>query len=61
MTFVVVAMTTIFCGVMQFTHTPYPLPEVWLSSLFLWEQLSLVTAVAIGFGVFTSSLLATMN
>lgn len=56
----VAAMTAIFCLVMQVSKVPYPLPEVWLSGLFLWEQLALVAAVAIGFGVFTSSLLATL-
>jgi Cu-processing system permease protein len=56
----VAAMTAILVGVLHLSRVPYDLNGVLISSLFLWLQLALITAVAIGFGVFTSTLLATL-
>ncbi|MEX0269428.1 ABC transporter permease [Leptolyngbyaceae cyanobacterium UHCC 1019] len=56
----VAAMTAIFMALLAFNQVAYPLPSLWVSSLFLWLQLSLITAIAIAFGVFTGSLLATL-
>jgi ABC-type transport system involved in multi-copper enzyme maturation permease subunit len=56
----VAAMTAIFMGLLSFNRVPYPFSSLLVSSLFLWLQLSLITAVAIAFGVFTGSLLATL-
>lgn len=54
------AMTAIYLTLMHFCQIPYPLGSILLAALYLFFQLSLITAVAIGFGVFTSSLLATL-
>ena len=54
------AMTAIYLTLMHFCQIPYPLGSILLAALYLFLQLSLITAVAIGFGVFTSSLLATL-
>lgn len=56
----IAAMTAIALLVFQFGRVPYSLRDIVISSSFLFLQLSLITAVAIGFGVFTSSLLATL-
>ncbi len=56
----VAAMTAIFIGLLAFNRVDYPLVSLLVSSLFLWLQLSLMTAIAIVFGVFTGSLLATL-
>jgi ABC-type transport system involved in multi-copper enzyme maturation permease subunit len=53
-------MTAIFIGVLLFSRVAFPLPNIALSAVYLLLQLSLITAVAIVFGVFTSSLLATL-
>ncbi len=52
------AMTAIALLILSFYQVPFSLQDVLISSSFLFLQLSLITAVAIGFGVFTSSLLA---
>lgn len=54
------AMTAIYMAVLSFSHIPYPATSIAISSLFLFLQLSLITAVAIALGVFTSSLLAAL-
>lgn len=54
----VAAMTTIAIGILSFSQVPFSLPSLLISSGFLVVQLSLVGAIAILFGVFTSSLLA---
>ncbi len=54
----VVAMTAIALGVLSVYQVPFSGRDIVISSSFLFLQLSLITAVAIGFGVFTSSLLA---
>lgn len=53
-------MTAIYMGVLSLSRIPYPAVSILVSSVFLFLQLSLITAVAIAFGVFTSSLLATL-
>jgi ABC-type transport system involved in multi-copper enzyme maturation permease subunit len=56
----VAAMTAIFIALLSFNRVAYPLFSLLVSSLFLWLQLSLIAAIAIAFGVFTGSLLATL-
>ena len=56
----VALMTAIFIGVLLFNRVAFPLNAILVSSLFLFLKLSLITAVAIAFGVFTSSLLASL-
>lgn len=56
----VAAMTAIYLAILQFWQIPYPLGSILLAALFLFFQLSLITAVAVGLGVFTSSVLATL-
>lgn len=56
----VAAMTLIYGGVLSLYQVPFPAVSIAISSLYLFLQLSLITAVAIAFGVFTSSLLATL-
>lgn len=56
----VALMTAIYLGVLAVGQIPYPLQSIVVSAGFLVLQLSLMTAVAIAFGVFTSSLLATL-
>jgi len=56
----VAAMTAIYMGTLALSKIAFPVDSVLVSSLFLWLMLSLMTAVAILFGVFTSSLLATL-
>jgi Cu-processing system permease protein len=54
----IAAMTAILIGLLHFTQVPYRLSSILIFAVFLFIQLALVAAVAIGFGVFTSSLLA---
>ncbi|KAM3096718.1 ABC transporter permease [Phormidesmis sp. 146-12] len=54
------AMTAIALTLFHFAQVPHSLRDIVISSGFLLLQLSLITAVAIGFGVFTSSLLAVL-
>jgi len=56
----IAAMTTIYLALLQFSNISYPLGSILLAALFLFFQLSLITAVAIALGVFTSSVLATL-
>jgi ABC-type transport system involved in multi-copper enzyme maturation permease subunit len=56
----VAVMTAIYMGVLSLYQIPYPAFSIGIASLYLLLQLSLMTAVAIGFGVFTSSLLAAL-
>ncbi|MBW4630713.1 MAG: ABC transporter permease [Iphinoe sp. HA4291-MV1] len=55
----ITAMTVIYLGFLQFRNTPYPVGSILLAAVFLFLQLSLITAVAITLSMFTSSLLAT--
>jgi ABC-type transport system involved in multi-copper enzyme maturation permease subunit len=56
----IVAMTVINLSLLSFNQINYPLGNILLSTLYLFLELSLITAVALVFGVFTSSLLATL-
>jgi ABC-type transport system involved in multi-copper enzyme maturation permease subunit len=56
----VATMTAIYMAILVFGRVPFPVGSILVSSLYLFLQLSLITAVAIAFGVFTSSLLATL-
>jgi ABC-type transport system involved in multi-copper enzyme maturation permease subunit len=55
-----VAMTVIYLILLTFSKIQYPLGSILISSLYLFLKLCLLTAVALVFGVFTSSLLATV-
>ena len=55
-----ILMTAIYLAVLYFSRIPYPLVSTLISVLYLFLQLSLITAVALVFSVFTSSLLATL-
>lgn len=54
------AMTAIYLAVVTWSGMQFPLESILVAALFLILQLSLITATAILFGVFTSSLLATL-
>lgn len=54
------AMTVIYMSILSLNHIAYPAFSIVLSALFQFLELSLVAAVAMLFGVFTSSLLATL-
>jgi len=56
----IASMTIIYLGFLEFSKIPYPPSSLLIASLFLVLQLSLVTALAITLGVFTSSVLATL-
>ena len=56
----VAVMTIIYVALLQFGNISYNLGSILLAALFLLLQLSLITAVAIALGVFTSSVLATL-
>lgn len=56
----VAMMTAIFMAMLSMRQIPYPAGSILLSAVFQFLELSLIAAVAILFGVFTSSLLATM-
>jgi ABC-type transport system involved in multi-copper enzyme maturation permease subunit len=52
-------MTIIYLGFLQFSKVSYSISSILLASLFIFLQLSLITAISITLGVFTSSLIAT--
>ncbi len=56
----VFAMAVSYLALLSLGRIDYPLASILVSSLFLFLELCLITAVALVFGVFTSSLLATM-
>ncbi|MBW4650449.1 MAG: ABC transporter permease [Kastovskya adunca ATA6-11-RM4] len=53
-----VAMTAIYLLLLSFSQISYPLGSILLSVFYLFLELSLIIAVALLFGAFTSSLLA---
>ena len=53
-------MTAIFIAILQVNEMPFPLGSIIVASVFLFLQLSLIVSIAIIFGTFTSSLLATL-
>jgi ABC-type transport system involved in multi-copper enzyme maturation permease subunit len=57
---VVTIMTVIYLGMLSWAKIDYSLPSLLVAQGFLILELSLLTAVAIVFGVFTSSILATL-
>lgn len=56
----IAAMSAIAVAILLIAKIPFSLPNLLISSGFLFLQLSLISAIAIMFGVFTSSLLAMM-
>ena len=56
----VTAMTAIYFGILSLNDVSYPAGSLILASLYTVLELSLVTAIALLFGVFTSSLLGTI-
>ncbi|MDZ4875430.1 MAG: hypothetical protein CLLPBCKN_004826 [Chroococcidiopsis cubana SAG 39.79] len=55
-----IAMTAIFLALLQLNQLAYPLDSVLLAVVYLFLQLSLITAIALVLGVFTSTVLATL-
>ncbi|ADI62697.1 ABC transporter permease [Trichormus azollae] len=55
----IAAMTAIYLVFLQLGKIPYPTTTILIAVLFLFLQLTLISAVAITLGVFTSSLIAT--
>jgi ABC-type transport system involved in multi-copper enzyme maturation permease subunit len=53
-------MTAIYFTLLSLSKITYPLNSILVSQLFLLIELALIIAVAITFGVFTSSILATL-
>ena len=53
-------MTVIYLALLQFQGITYSLVSILLALVFLFLQLSLITAFALALGVFTSSVLATL-
>jgi ABC-type transport system involved in multi-copper enzyme maturation permease subunit len=53
-------MTVIYLGMLYWAKIPFSLSSILLSQGFLFLELAVLTAVAILFGVFTSSILATL-
>lgn len=58
LTVLVSAMTALFFGLLTVQQIPYPALSLTIAALFQILELSLITAVAILFGVFTSPVLA---
>ena len=56
----IAALAAIFLAVVAFNGIEFPLQSVLLAIAFMFLEVVLITAVAIMFGVFTSSLLATL-
>lgn len=54
------AMTVIYMGLLTSQQVPYPIDSIGVAVLFQFLELCLITAVALLFGVMTSSLLATL-
>jgi len=54
------AMTVIYLILLTFSKINYPIGSILVSILFLFLKFSLLTAVALLFGVFTSSILAAL-
>jgi ABC-type transport system involved in multi-copper enzyme maturation permease subunit len=56
----IVAMTGIYLVLLSFSGVEYPLGTILVSTLYQFLELSLITAVALLFSVFTSSILAAL-
>jgi ABC-type transport system involved in multi-copper enzyme maturation permease subunit len=55
-----VTMTVLYLALLSFSRIDYPLGSILVATFYQFLMLSLITAVALMFGVFTSSLLATL-
>jgi ABC-type transport system involved in multi-copper enzyme maturation permease subunit len=60
LTVMVTIMTVIYLIMLSLANISYPLGSLLISLFFLLIQLSLIIAIALTFGVFTSSILATL-
>jgi ABC-type transport system involved in multi-copper enzyme maturation permease subunit len=60
LTVMVTVMTAIYLLMLSLANISYPLNSILISLFFLLIQLSLIIAIALTFGVFTSSILATL-
>ncbi|VXD11843.1 ABC transporter permease [Planktothrix paucivesiculata] len=56
----ILVMTLLFFGILSFNKISYPFASLSIAFVFMWLQLSLIAAVGILLGVFTSSLLASL-
>ena len=56
----VTAMTLIYCVLLNWSGITYPFSSILIYTIYLFFQLMLVVGFAIVFGVFTSSILATL-
>jgi len=56
----IATMTAIYLLFLQFGNIAHPTASILIAAIFLFLQLSLITAAAIAFGVFTASLVATV-
>lgn len=56
----VIAMTAIYLALLSLSGINYPLASLLISELYQFLELGLIVAVALMFGVFTSSILATL-
>lgn len=55
-----VTMTVIYLILLSFSNISYPLGSILVSTIYQFLELCLIVALAVVFGVFTSSLLATL-
>jgi len=60
LTVAIAIMTVIYLALLSVSKISYPLDSILVSQVFLLIELALLIAVAIVFGVFTSSILATL-
>lgn len=60
LTVLVASMTVLYLGMMSLLQITYPLNSLLVAILYILLELALLTAIAITFGVFTSSILATL-
>lgn len=58
--FLIVIMTAIYLALLSFSQVEYPLGTILISTFYQFLELSLITAVALLFSVFTSSILAAL-
>ncbi|NEQ22223.1 MAG: ABC transporter permease [Microcoleus sp. SIO2G3] len=56
----IIVMTGIYLALLSFNRVEYPLGTILVSTLYQFLELSLITAVALLFSVFTSSILAAL-
>ncbi|MEO0455343.1 MAG: ABC transporter permease subunit [Cyanobacteria bacterium P01_A01_bin.114] len=60
MAVLIAALMAVFLGILSFKGIPFPLGSLLIAVGFMFLEMTLLIAVAILFGVFTSSLLATL-